>query len=43
MEITEQDLIDALDSLPEDKKNCLDLGVNALRNAVQNYLEKQRL
>ena len=42
MKIFEQDVIDALDGLTEEKKHCLNLGVNALKNAIQDYLEKQR-
>ena len=40
MNITEQDIIDALDGLPEAKQHCSNLGVAALRNAIQNYLAK---
>ncbi len=43
MKITEQDVIDALDGLPEEKRHCSNLGVSALKNAIQNYLEKQRV
>lgn len=42
MKITEQDVIDALDGLPEEKKHCSNLGVGALNNAIQDYIEKQR-
>jgi nitrogen fixation NifU-like protein len=38
MKISEQDVIDALDGLPEEKKHCSNLGVSALKNAIQNYL-----
>lgn len=41
LEITEQDIIDALDGLPEQKHHCSNLGVSALRQAIHNYLEKQ--
>jgi len=43
MKITEQDVIDALGGLPEEKKHCSNLGVSALRNAILNYLEQQRI
>jgi nitrogen fixation NifU-like protein len=35
--ITEQDVIDALDGLPEHKKHCSLLAVSALRNAIANF------
>jgi nitrogen fixation NifU-like protein len=38
--ITEQDVIDALDGLPEHKKHCSLLAVSALRNAISNYKDK---
>ncbi len=41
MRITEQDIIDALDGLPEEKKHCSNLGVSALKRAIQNYIERQ--
>lgn len=41
MQITEQDVIDALDGLPEEKKHCSNLGVSALKKAILNYLEKR--
>ena len=43
MEITEQDVIDALDGLPEEKQHCSNLGVSALKIAIQNYKQKQNL
>lgn len=43
MKISEQDVIDALGGLPEEKKQCSNLGVSALKNAIQDYLEKQRI
>lgn len=39
--ITEQDVIDALDGLPEQKKHCSNLGVSALRAAILNYHLRQ--
>jgi nitrogen fixation NifU-like protein len=38
--ITEQDVIDALDGLPEHKKHCSLLAVTALRKAIANYRDK---
>lgn len=37
MLITEKDIVEALDGLPEDKQHCSNLGVSALRNAINNY------
>ncbi|WBW99726.1 iron-sulfur cluster assembly scaffold protein [Oceanirhabdus sp. W0125-5] len=37
LEITEEDIIDALGGLPEQKKHCSNLGVKALRNAIEDY------
>ena len=42
MNITEEDIIQALDGLPENKVHCSNLGVSALRNAIENYLNKNR-
>lgn len=39
MEITEKQLIEALDGLPENKLHCSVLGVKALRAAINNYKE----
>ena len=38
MKITEQDIIEALGGLPEEKKHCSNIGVAALRAAVRDYL-----
>ena len=35
--ITEEDVIKALDGLPETKVHCSNLGVSALRKAINNY------
>lgn len=35
--ITEDDVIDALGGLPEVKKHCSNLGVKALRAAIEDY------
>lgn len=37
LKITEEDIINALDGLPEYKKHCSNLGITALKNAIQNY------
>jgi nitrogen fixation NifU-like protein len=39
--ITQQDIIDALDGLPEQKQHCSNLGVSALRSAILNYQLQQ--
>lgn len=43
MGISEQDVIDALDGLPEEKKHCSNLGVSALKNAIQDYHHKHKI
>ncbi len=40
LRITEEDVINALNGLPENKIHCSNLGVSALRNAIANYYEK---
>ena len=35
--ITEDDVENALDGLPEEKRHCSNLGVGALKNAIKNY------
>lgn len=35
--ITEEDIVIALDGLPEEKIHCSNLGVSALRAAIENY------
>lgn len=42
MAITEKQLIDALDGLPDNKIHCSVLGVKALRAAIEDYKEKQK-
>lgn len=42
LDITEEDIIQALNGLPENKIHCSNLGVSALRNAINNYLTSQR-
>lgn len=39
LKITEEDIIEALDGLPESKVHCSNLGVSALRKAIDNYLK----
>ena len=38
--IKEDDIIDVLGGLPEHKKHCSNLGVKALRSAIEDYLHK---
>ncbi len=40
LKITEEDVINALDGLPEHKAHCSNLGVSALRKAISNYYKK---
>ncbi len=42
LKITEEDVIEALDGLPENKVHCSNLGVSALRNAINNYFKANR-
>ena len=39
LNITEEDIIQALDGLPENKVYCSNLGASALHNAINNYLK----
>jgi nitrogen fixation NifU-like protein len=41
LEIEEEDIVEALDGLPENKLHCSNLGVQALRNAIKDYLDKK--
>ncbi|CCO07536.1 Nitrogen-fixing NifU domain protein [Desulforamulus hydrothermalis Lam5 = DSM 18033] len=41
LNITEEDIIKALDGLPENKVHCSNLGVTALRKAINNYYKNQ--
>jgi nitrogen fixation NifU-like protein len=41
LKITDQDIIDALDGLPEVKQHCSNLGTAALHAAIQDYLTNQ--
>lgn len=38
--ITEEDILIALDGLPENKVHCSNLGVSALRKAILNYYDR---
>lgn len=40
--ITEKELIDALDGLPQSKLHCSVLGVKGLRAAIEDYKRKQK-
>ena len=40
MAITEDDVVKALDGLPESKVHCSLLGISALRCAIRNYCQK---
>ncbi len=40
IKITEDDIVQALGGLPENKKHCSNLGVKALKNAIYDYLKK---
>ena len=42
LKITEEDIIDALGGLPENKKHCSNLGVQALMNAIEDYYGKEK-
>ncbi len=41
LQITAEDILHALDGLPEAKEHCSNLGAAALHAAIQNYLLKQ--
>lgn len=40
LEITDDDVIEALGGLPENKKHCSLLAVKGLRDAIENYYRK---
>ncbi len=41
LKITEQDIIDALEGLPEEKQHCSNMGAAALKNAIRDYLQNR--
>lgn len=41
LKLTEQDITDALDGLPDYKLHCSVLGAEALRNAIHDYKNRQ--
>ncbi len=43
MKIKEEDVVNALDGLPESKVHCSLLGVSALRCALKNYCSKNNI
>jgi len=43
LSIKEEEIITALDGLPENKVHCSNLGVSALRKAITNYYDKNDL
>lgn len=42
LKITDQEIADALDGLPENKMHCSVLGADALGNAIKNYYRNNR-
>lgn len=42
LKITDKDIVDALDGLPEHKLHCSVLGAQALKNAIENYLNRKK-
>lgn len=43
LKITEEDIVNALGGLPENKVHCSNLGVSALRKAIENYYEVKKI
>ncbi|MCL6591581.1 MAG: iron-sulfur cluster assembly scaffold protein [Firmicutes bacterium] len=41
LRLSEEDVIEALDGLPEQKKHCSNLGIQVLRNAINNYYQRK--
>lgn len=41
LQVTEEDIVAALDGLPEDKLHCSNLGADGLRMAIVNYLRRR--
>jgi len=40
LKLTEYNVVEALGGLPENKKHCSNLGIQALRNAIEDYYKK---
>lgn len=40
LKLTDEDIMEALGGLPEDKMHCSNLGAEALRNAISDYFAK---
>ncbi|MBP2638426.1 MAG: nitrogen-fixing NifU domain protein [Firmicutes bacterium] len=40
LQITEQEVVSALEGLPEEKQHCSNMGVAALKAAIQDYLTR---
>ena len=40
LKLTEEDIAEALGGMPENKMHCSNLGAKALRNAINDYFEK---
>ena len=40
LKVTDTDIVDALDGLPENKLHCSVLGATAIQNAIKDYYEK---
>lgn len=43
MNLTEDNIIIALGGLPEEKKHCSNLGVKALKNAIEDYRNRKSI
>lgn len=41
LKLTDEDVISALGGLPENKKHCSNLGIQTLRKAIEDYLNKK--
>lgn len=42
LNLKEDDIIEALGGLPENKKHCSNLGVKALKNAIEDYRKRTK-
>lgn len=43
LKVTEDDIVEALGGLPENKKHCSNLGVKALKNAIDDYYKMDKV